>query len=208
MYQIPVISSAAIKQQKASRYIHLLTAFLMMGNAWGVFDDNPHPGLFFVVIQAAVSIMTLTYVITGKKLFTNELLSHRLFRMAEIILLAYASWYFYTFLHYQLMSFFEALSASGLCYLLISERFLFREQMIRLDKDGIHLPAAEDHKLISWTSVDNLRIRNDFISVNTLDNRFIQYETAHIYSEVELDSMNAWCFQQLPSTKNASSTKA
>jgi len=204
LYQIPVISSAALKQQKAARYIHLLAAFLMMGNAWGVFEDNAQPGLFFVVVHSAMSIMTVTYVVTGKKLFTNELLSHRLFRIAEIILLTWASWYFYSFLHYHLMSLLQAVSVAGLCYLLVTEKYLFKEQFIQLDKDGIHLPAADQHKLITWTSIDNLRIRNDYVSVNTLENRFIQYETAHAYSEAELDSMNAWCFQQLPSAKNAS----
>jgi hypothetical protein len=208
LYQIPVISPAAIKQQKASRYIHLLAAFLMMGNAWGVFDDSAQPALFFVVLQAAMSIMTVTYVVTGKKLFANELLSHRLFRLAECILLAWASWYFYSFLHYPLMSFLEAVSVVGLFYLLIAEKHLFKPPFIQLDKDGIRLPAADNHKLISWTAVDNLRIRNDYVSVNTLANLFIQYETARTYSEAELDSMNAWCFQQLPSTKNASNTQA
>lgn len=207
MYQIPVISSAAIKQKKAAKYIHLLSAFLMMGNAWGVFDNNTHPSLLFVVAQAAMSIMTITYVITGKKIFTKELLSHRLFRLTEILVLAYASWYFYTILHAQLISFLVAVSTAGLCYLLVSERNLFSKQMIRLDNKGIHLPAADKHKLISWTTVDNLRIRNDYVSVNTLENRFIQYETAHTYSETELDSMNAWCFQHLTSTKKASGSQ-
>jgi hypothetical protein len=208
LYQIPVISTEAIRQQKAARYIHLLAAFLMLGNAWGVFNDNASPNLFFVVVQVAMSLMTISYVIGGKKLFPNELLSHRIFRCAEILMLTYASYCFYTYQHYHLMSFFEAVSTAGLCYLVISERYLFREQVILLDEEGIRLPAADNHKLISWTSVDNLRIRNDYVSVNTLANRFIQYETAHTYSEAELDSMNAWCFQHLPSTNDASNTQA
>ncbi len=180
----------------------------MLGNAWGVFNDHASPNLFFVVVQVAMSLMTISYVVAGKKLFPEIILTHRLFRGAEILILTYASYYFYSHLHYPLMSFLEAVSVVGLCYLLIAEKHLFKPPFIQFDKDGIRLPAADNQKLISWKSVDNLRIRNDYVSVNTLANRFIQYETARTYSEVELDSMNAWCFQQLPSTKNASSTKA
>lgn len=180
----------------------------MLGNAWGVFNDNASPNLFFVVVQVAMSLMTISYVIGGKKLFSNELLSHRIFRCAEILMLTYASYCFYTYQHYHLMSFLEAVSVVGLCYLLIAEKHLFKPPFIQFDKDGIRLPAADNQKLISWTSVDNLRIRNDYVSVNTSANRFIQYETAHTYSEAELDSMNAWCFLHLPSTNNASKTQA
>lgn len=180
----------------------------MMGNAWGVFNDHASPDLFFVVLQVAMSLLTISYVVSGRTLFPKELIAHRFFRLAEIILLSYASYYFYSILHYHLMSLLQAVSVAGLCYLLMAERYVFKSQFIQLEKDGIHLPAAEKNKLISWNSVENLRIRNDYVSVNTTENRFIQFETNHIYTETELDSMNAWCFQQLPSNKNASGKPA
>jgi len=180
----------------------------MLGNAWGVFNDNASPDLLFVVLQIAMSLLTISYVIGGKKLFPKELITHRLFRLAEIIILGYASYYFFSSLNYHLMSLLQAVSVAGLCYLLIAERSLFKPQFVQFDKEGIRLPAAENQKLISWNKIENLRIRNDYISVNTNENRFIQFETAHTYSETELDSMNAWCFKQLPAQTNSTNTQS
>jgi len=177
----------------------------MMANAWGVFNDTAQPDLIFVVLQIAVSIMIMAYVLAGKKLFPKVIATHLLFRIIEIILLIYAAYFFYSKLHMHLMSLLQTCSVLGLCYLSFSERKAFQHQIVGVDKEGIRLPAIDSRKFIAWKNVENLRIRNDYISVNTTGNRFIQYETGSTYGETELDSMNAWCFQQLSAVNKHSS---
>jgi hypothetical protein len=207
LYQIPVISTAAIKQQKAAKYIHLCSAFLMMANAWGVFNSSAHPNLIFIVSQIAVSLMTIAYVLGGKKLFPKIIVTQHTFRIAEIISLAYAAYHFYSELHLHLMSLLQAFSACGLFYLLFNEQKAFKKQLITIKENGIRLPMIENKKLLPWKEIDNLRIRNDYISINTISNRFIQYETATTYNESDLDKMNAWCFQQISAVHHATDSK-
>ena len=207
LYQIPIISTAAIKQQKAAKYIHLCAAFLMMANAWGVFNSGAHPNLIFIVLQISVSLMTIAYVMGGKKLFPKIILTHHIFRIGEILLLAYAAYQFYSELHLHLMSLLQAFSAAGLFYLLFNEQKAFKKQLITITENNILLPKVENAKSLLWKEIDNLRIRNDYISINTISNRFIQYETATTYNESDLDKMNAWCFQQISAVHHATDSK-
>jgi hypothetical protein len=204
VYKIPVISVSAIKQKRAARLIHISVALLLIGNAYGAFKSTANPDLIFIVAQIAISIMIFTKVVTGDKLYTNALLSHNLFRIGEIFCLLYATYYFSNNLHNNLMSFFTLLGACGLIYLVFSEQKIFKKQLIRMDEKSIQLPIGEGGKKIAWNQIDNLRIRNDYVSINTKQNRFIQFETNHFYNDNTLDEMNAWCFRHLTAETNLS----
>jgi hypothetical protein len=199
LYTIPVISVSAIKQKRAARLIHISVALLLLGNAYGAFKSTANPDLIFIVAQIAISIMIFTKVLTGNKLYGNPLLSHNLFRTVEIVCLLYAAYYFSNDLHNSIISFLTFLGACGLIYLVFSEQKIFKKQFVRMDEKEIQLPVGEGRKKIAWNQIDNLRIRNDYISINTKQNRFIQFETDHIYNEARLDEMNAWCFRHLTS---------
>lgn len=196
-YFIPVHAAQAVQQQKAAKLIHLLVAFLLIANAWGAFQSTPHPRLFFVVSQIALSILILSLVAGGKKLFPNQGKTHRLFRLIEAGGFAYAAYFFYTEMHGGILSFLQAVIAAGLLYLWFHERKIYRPQQVTLTIEGIELPAILNAKKLEWKEIENIRLRNDYLSINTRANKFIQFEVATTYSEVELDAMNAWCFRQL-----------
>jgi hypothetical protein len=201
LYTITVISTSAIKQKRAALLIHLSAAFLLLGNAYIAFTSTANPGLVFIVVQIAASIMILSKVLTGDALYKNTLLAHNIFRLIEMTCFMYAAYYFMNSLHLQMMSTLEILSASGLLYLFFSEQKIYKNQAIVLDDTGILFPAAEKRKKLVWSDIENMRIRNDFVSINTKHNRFIQYETGFVYADAALDEMNAWCFRHI--TPNA-----
>ncbi|MFN5335563.1 MAG: hypothetical protein ACK5BV_10280 [Bacteroidota bacterium] len=204
MYNLAVISVAAIKQKRSARLIHLSVAFLFIGNAYGAFKSTANPDLIYIVAQIAISIMIFTKVLTGDRLYANPLRSHNLFRTVEVFCLLYSAYYFSNDLHNTVMSFLTFLCACGLIYLIFPEQKIFKKQFVRLDEKGIQLPAGEGGKKIAWSHIDNLRIRNDYVSINTKQNRFIQYETDHNYDEALLDEMNAWCIRHLTSGSDLS----
>lgn len=184
--------------------IHIAVAILLIGNAYGAFKSTPNPDLIFIVAQIAISIMIFTKVVTGDRLYENPILSHNLFRTGEIFCLIYAAYYFSNNLHNNLMSLLTLVGACGLGYLVFSEQKIFKKQWIRIDEKSIQMPIGDGGKKIDWNDIDNIRIRNDYVSINTKQNRFIQYETNHIYDDNMLDEMNAWCFRHLPAEKDLS----
>lgn len=190
-YQIPIFFEPFEKQKKAARLLHLLAGFLLIANAWGDFK-NPTPNLFFVVVQIAMALFIIAYAFTGKSWSASQRFSNSLMRLAGAAVLFYASLYFFRS-NDMLRSLLQLFGALGLVLLYFTERKIFKPCEILIDEKGVHTPANIKDRIIEWKDVDNMVIKNDFVSINTVQNHFIQYETSTVLSELQMDEMNAYC---------------
>jgi hypothetical protein len=191
-YSIPIRFEPFERQKKAARLIHLLAGFLMIANAWGNFNQ-PTPNLLFVVVQIAVALMVILYAFAGNKFFSSIKNAHRLFRLIEALVFLYAAWYFFKLMNLQLMGLLQILAALGLFLLFITERKIFSPASVLIYEKGIETPGNMNNRFIPWADVENMIIKNDFISINTTKNQFLQYETGIILSELQMDEMNEFC---------------
>ncbi|HEX4958061.1 MAG TPA: hypothetical protein VFV46_07780 [Lacibacter sp.] len=191
-YSIPIFFEPFERQKKAARFIHLLAGFLMLANAWGDFNQ-PTPNFIFTVVQIAGALLIIAFALAGKKISVNNKSTHRLFRFMEAILFMYAAWYFFMVMNLQLMGYLQIVAAIGLLLLFISEKNIFSPTAVTIDDKGISTPGNTKNRFIPWSSIDNMLIKNDFISINTKQNHFIQYETGSILSELQMDEMNEFC---------------
>jgi hypothetical protein len=194
-YSIPVYFEPFERQKKAARLIHLLAGFLMIANAWGDFNQ-PTPNLVFVVVQVAGAMLCILFAFAGKKVFPDSKNTNQVFRLVEALLFAYAAWYFFSKMNLTFMGLLQVLAAIGLILLFITERKIFSATIVRIDDKGIHTPNNLADRFIAWNEIENMLIKNDFISINTTKNQFIQFETNIILSELEMDEMNAFCREQ------------
>lgn len=191
-YSIPIFFEPFERQKKAARLIHLLAGFLMLANAWGDFNQ-PTPSLFFTVVQIAGALLTIVFALAGKKLFQLHKSTHRLFRLMEAIIFVYAAWYFFEVMNLRMMGFLQIVAAIGLLLLFSTEKNIFSPTAVTIDEKGITTPGNRKNRFMPWSSIDNILIKNDFVSVNTKQNHFIQFETGSILSELQMDEMNAFC---------------
>lgn len=202
VYQIPIRYLPFEKQIKAARLLHLLCSFLFLFNAWVDFNQ-PTASPLFVVTQIACFLLIICYVFFGKYLAPSPKKAHFVFRLMETFACLYAAWYFLQVLNLPFQSTLEVITFIGILYLMMMERNLFREVNISLDEKGIRLPSFSTNKRIPWSQIEQMRIRNDFISINTTDNRFLQYEISKVLTDTEIDTMNAWCIKRYtPDSKN------
>ncbi|RXK58165.1 hypothetical protein ESA94_19335 [Lacibacter luteus] len=190
-YHIPIFFEPFEKQKKAARLLHLLAGFLMIANAWGDFK-NPTPHLLFIVVQIAAALVLISYAFTGKKWSANQNATNGLIRILAAAVLFYAASYFYS-INDSLRSLLQVFGACGLLLLFFTERKIFKQCVVTIDEKGVHTPANLKDRLIEWKDIDNMVIKNDFVSINTVQNHFIQYETGSVLSELQMDEMNAYC---------------
>lgn len=163
----------------------------MIANAWGDFK-NPTPNLVFVVTQIAAALILIAYAFTGKNWSANQNATNGIIRVLGAVVLFYAASYFYT-INDSLRSLLQVFGACGLLLLFFTERKIFSACTIRVDEKGVHTPGNLKERLIEWKNIDNMVVRNDFVSINTIQNHFIQYETGVVLSELQMDEMNAYC---------------
>lgn len=190
-YNIPIFFEPFEKQKKAARLLHLLAGFLMIANAWGDFK-NPTPNLIFIVVQIAAALLIISYAFSGKKWSANQNSSNGTMRILGAAVLFYASSYFFN-INDSLRSLLQVFGALGLLLLFFTERKIFKPCTVRIDEKGVHTPGNLKDRLIEWKDVDNMLVKNDFVSINTVQNHFIQYETGALLSELQMDEMNAYC---------------
>ncbi len=193
-YRIPIYYEPFAKQKKAARLLHLLSAFLMIANAWGCFKQ-PTPNLFFIVVQIAGAILTIVFAFSGKSGFSVSKSINGLFRLIEAALLFFAAWYFFNTMNLHLMGMLQMVGAVGLLLLFFTEQKLFAACFVNIDERGITTPGNFKNRTMPWADIDNMLVKNDFISINTKQNYFLQYRTAEVLSELQMDEMNAFCRQ-------------
>ncbi len=190
-YRIPIFFEPFEKQKKAARLLHLLAGFLMIANAWGEFKA-PTPGLFFVVVQIAAALLIILYAFVGKKWIADQSRSNGIFRLLGAVVLFYAAWHFLQ-LNEGMRAVLQLFAGVGLLFLFFTERKIFSTCYVTIDEKGVHTPDNLKQRLIEWKNIDNMIIKNDFVSINTVQNQFIQYETGAVLSELQMDEMNAFC---------------
>ena len=190
-YKIPIFFEPFEKQKKAARLLHLLAGFLMIANAWGDFK-NPTPDLVFIVVQISAALVIISYAFSGKKWSANQNNSNGLIRLLAAAVLFYASSYFLN-MNDPLRAVLQVFGALGLLLLFFTERNIFKPCEVLIDEKGVHTPGNLKTRIIEWKDVDNMLVKNDFVSINTVQNHFIQYETGAVLSELQIDEVNAYC---------------
>ena len=191
-YRIAIFFEPFAKQKKAARLLHLLAGFLMIANAWGNFKQ-PTPNLIFVVTQIAGAILTIVFAFSGKKGFSVSKNTNAFFRIVETAILLYAAWYFFNTMNLHLMGMLQLLGAIGLLLLFFTEQKLFTPSFLLINENGITTPGNFKDRIIPWAAIENMLVKNDFVSINTKQNHFLQYETGEILSKLQIDEMNAFC---------------
>lgn len=190
-YRIPIFFEPFEKQKKAARLLHLLAGFLMIGNAWGEYK-TPTPAIFFIVVQIAAALLLILYAFTGKKWLSDQSRSNGLFRIFGAAVLFYAAWHFWE-LNESMRASLQFFAGAGLLFLFFTERKIFAICNVIIDEKGVHTPDNLKQRLIEWKNIDNMIVKNDFVSINTIQNQFIQYETGAVLSELQMDEVNAFC---------------
>jgi hypothetical protein len=190
-YKIPIHFEPFLKQKRAARLLHLLAGFLMIANAWGDFKQ-PSPKLVFVVAQVAGAILVILFALAGTNMFAKRGFANGVFRLAEAMILFYAASYFLG-MNMSMMGMLQVAAGIGLLLLFFTERKIFTDCFVRIEEKGVYTPNNLKDRLIEWKDIDNMLIKNDFVSINTKQNQFIQYETGVMLSELQMDEMNAFC---------------
>ncbi len=190
-YKIPIFFEPFERQKKAARLLHLLAGFLMIANAWGDFKQ-PSPDLLFVVVQIAGAILFILFALIGKRFVSDLSGMNSIFRLAEAAILFYSAWYFMR-MNLSLMATLQLIGAIGLLVLFFTERKIFSVCYIRIEEKGVYTPNNMGDRLIEWKDIELMLIKNDFVSINTVQNHFIQYETGAVLSELQMDEVNAYC---------------
>src|SRR2546423_1764388 len=94
-----------------------------------------------------------------------------------------------------------------LCILLLfSERRIFQDTTIYLDETGVIIPGYYRDHLIAWRDLTEVVIREDFITLFHIKQKYLQFQVMQTLSPLELAKMNAFCREQMERVAEATET--
>jgi hypothetical protein len=81
--------------------------------------------------------------------------------------------------------------------LLFSERRIFQETTIYFSSEGVKIPGIYRDHLIPWTSLTDVVVREDFLTLFHVQKKYLQFQVRQDLSTLEVAKMNAYCREQL-----------
>lgn len=94
-----------------------------------------------------------------------------------------------------------------LCIILMfSERRIFMDTTISIDEAGIKIPGYYRDHLIKWDSLSNVIVREDFITIFHIKQKYLQYQVLQDLSTLEVAKMNAFCKEQIERVAETATT--
>ena len=90
------------------------------------------------------------------------------------------------------------LSWAVICVLLLfTERKVFHDAFLTLQEKSVSIPGYFSNRILPWEVIENLVIRQDYVTIYLPQNKYLQYEVAVELSEKEIKDLNNFCQQKL-----------
>jgi hypothetical protein len=91
--------------------------------------------------------------------------------------------------------------------LMFSERRIFQETAITLSGEGINIPGYYRDHLVSWQEVSEVVVREDFITIFHIKQKYLQYQVKQDLSILEVAKMNAFCRERIEERSSVMDTE-
>ncbi|WP_440133671.1 hypothetical protein [Chitinophaga sancti] len=172
-YRIRILHPNAMTRLRMQPAMHGLIGILFLLITIGVYN-RPDPnwavaGLFFLL-----GIGSLVFPFMMKR-FKNIQSANSLARTVQAF--ACLTGCLFVLTHMQpLAAGFLFLTGVAAAYIGYAEYKIFMPSYIRVDLNGATLPTTFSEKVISWSRLNNLILRNDLLTIDFKDNKVLQLE--------------------------------
>lgn len=205
MFSIAVKIDGIESRKRSAGLLHIVIGFFLIAKGADYFRYLKYHNFLFVLPILLIASFSLFYGFFRKKTdptaslnFTLRLLQFLTFLVLGILMTHYGTYIDYTGLF--IFAF--------LCFMLLfSERKVFEETYIIMDEQGIKIPGYYKDHMIPWKALSNVVVREDFLTIFHIKQKYLQYQVRQSLSPLELAKINAYCKEQIESVAEATESK-
>jgi hypothetical protein len=205
MFSIAVKIDGIESRKRSAGLLHIVIGFFLIAKGADYFRYLKYHNFFLIVPILLIASFSLFYGFFRKKTdptaslnFILRLLQFLTFLVLGILMTHYGNYIDYTGLF--IFAF--------LCFMLLfSERKVFDETYIVLDNNGIKIPGYYKDHLIPWKALSDVVVREDFLTIFHIKQKYLQYQVRQSLSPLELAKINAYCKEQIESLAAATESK-
>lgn len=195
MLRIPVKIEGIERRKRSTGLLHVVAGFFLIANAGTYNQEHNYEQLGAVVPVYAIALLSLVYGFMRKRLDPQARYNHWL-RLMQFLVFAV--------LGVLMINTGKSLTAASLflwagitLLLLFTERKVFHDTALLLEEDGIHVPGYFRDHVLPWAIIEELVLRQDYVTILRKDKKYVQLELLSPVSDPETDQINRYSKEQI-----------
>jgi hypothetical protein len=195
MYSIAVKIDGIESRRRSAGLLHIVTGFFMIVNASNYYRFTSYKNFGLTAIFLFVASFSLFYGFFRRKVDAPARYNY-LLRLVQTVC--------FTALGFLMLKVGRSIDYIGdfifaflSILLMFSERRIFQETTIFLDDSGIKIPGYYKDHLVQWENISEVVIREDFITIFHIKEKYLQFQVMQDLSTLEVAKMNAFCKEKV-----------
>jgi len=197
MYSIAVKIDDIEKRRRSTGFLHIVVGFFLILKTAEEVRTNGYPNYLVTLPLLALASAALFYGFFRKKIDITAALNGRLRILEAIGLLVLAVLFFRE--GNSVNGWLLVFVAGAAMLIFFTERQLFSPVYILLEENGISVPGAYGTHLIPWEALEQVVVREDFLTIFHKKQKYLQYQVSEDLTALEVTKMNAFCRDMISS---------
>ena len=183
------------RRKKSTGLFHVVAGLFLLANIAEYYKQLNYQNFFSVLPMYLVAVASLLYGLFRNKMDPKAKFNHWMRMLQFLIFSVLGILMLKTKMDFRNISLF--LWAVICILLLFTERKIFHDAFLNLGKNNITIPGYFSNKVLPWSVIENVIVRQDYVTIYIPRNRYIQYEVLSELSEAEIKDINFFCQQHI-----------
>lgn len=196
MYSIAVKIDGIESRRRSAGILHVLIGFFIIFHASNYYHITHYRHFWSVAFLLLIASFSLFYGFFRRKIDLSASYNYWL-RLIQLMS--------FTFLGIIMVQagarpagYFSVFVFALLCIILLfSEKRIFQETTIYIADKGITVPGYYHDHLIAWENLSEVIVREDFITLFHVKEKYLQFQVMQNLSTLEVAKMNAFCREKV-----------
>ena len=195
MYSVTVKIEGIESKRRSAGLLHIITGFFLIAKGYDYYRLLNYQSFFSLLPIFLVAGISIFYGFFRRKVdvFAKYNSLVRVLQCITFLVLGAAMMKRGTTWDYAGLFLFAFLCL----LLLLSEKRIFQETTLFFDEKGVSIPGNYKDHLVSWEELNEVIIREDFLTLFHVKKKYLQYQVMQDLSTLEVAKINAFCREQI-----------
>ncbi|HEX2608958.1 MAG TPA: hypothetical protein VHK91_16360 [Flavisolibacter sp.] len=204
MFSIAIKIDGIENRRRSAGLLHVVMGFFLIAKGADYYHLSAFNSLAPALPAFLVALVSLPYGLFRKRLDLTARYNYWL-RLVQVVTFTYLG--FITMPYGRTIDFISLFVFAALAILLLfSERRIFLETDLLIVGEGIKIPGYYRDHLVPWKDLNQVVVREDFITLFHVKQKYLQYQVLQDLSTLEVAKMNAFCKEQIEKVAPATTT--
>ena len=205
MHLIAIKIDGIERRKKSTGLFHVVAGLFLVANIAEYYKQLNYQNFFSVLPMYLVAVASLVYGLFRNKMDPKAKFNHWMRMLQFLIFSVLGILMLKTKMEFRNIS---LLLWAVICILLLfTERKIFHDAFLNLGRNNITIPGYFSNKVVPWSVIENIIVRQDYVTIYIPENKYIQYEVLSELNEAEIKNINLFCQQHIEEKQTVSEVK-